>query len=101
MLVVCLKKENIDFVYYGGYYLEMGQMLCQVCFVGLKIQFMGLEGVGNVLLLNIVGDVVEGMLVIMLKCYDQDLVNQGIVDVLKVDKKDLFGFYVWIIYVVV
>lgn len=62
---------------------------------------MGLEGVGNVLLLNIVGDVVEGMLVIMLKCYDQDLVNQGIVDVLKVDKKDLFGFYVWIIYVVV
>lgn len=79
----------------------MGQMLCQVCFVGLKIQFMGLEGVGNVLLLNIVGDVVEGMLVIMLKCYDQDLVNQGIVDVLKVDKKDLFGFYVWIIYVVV
>lgn len=62
---------------------------------------MGLEGVGNVLLFNIVGGVVEGMLVMMLKCYDQDLVNKVIVEVLKVDKKDFSGLYVWIIYVVV
>lgn len=31
---------------------------------------MGSEGVGNASLSNIVGDVVEGMLVIMLKRYD-------------------------------
>ncbi|XPE25057.1 ABC transporter substrate-binding protein [Shigella sonnei] len=28
-LIARLKKENIDFVYYGGYYPEMGQMLRQ------------------------------------------------------------------------
>ncbi len=43
---VRLKKKNIDFVYYGGYYPEMGQMLRQARSVGLKTQFMGPEGVG-------------------------------------------------------
>ncbi len=28
-LVARLKKENIDFVYYGGYHPEMGQILRQ------------------------------------------------------------------------
>ncbi|MDU5909655.1 MAG: ABC transporter substrate-binding protein, partial [Escherichia coli] len=35
-LIARLKKENIDFVYYGGYYPEMGQMLRQARSVGLK-----------------------------------------------------------------
>ncbi len=33
-LLARLKKENIDFVYYGGYYPEMGQMLRQARSVG-------------------------------------------------------------------
>lgn len=45
-LLARLKKENIDFVYYGGYYPEMGQMLRQARSVGLKTVFMGPEGVG-------------------------------------------------------
>jgi ABC-type branched-subunit amino acid transport system substrate-binding protein len=40
-LIARLQKENIDFVYYGGYYPEMGQMLRQARSVGLKTQFMG------------------------------------------------------------
>lgn len=40
-LVARLKKENIDFVYYGGYHPEMGQILRQSRAAGLKTQFMG------------------------------------------------------------
>ncbi|MDU4365935.1 MAG: ABC transporter substrate-binding protein [Klebsiella oxytoca] len=39
-LVARLKKENIDFVYYGGYHPEMGQILRQSRAAGLKTQFM-------------------------------------------------------------
>lgn len=54
-LIARLQKENIDFVYYGGYYPEMGQMLRQARANGLKTQFMGPEGVGNASLSNIAG----------------------------------------------
>lgn len=62
-LVARLKKENIDFVYYGGYHPEMGQILRQSRAAGLKTQFMGPEGVANVSLSNIAGASAEGMLV--------------------------------------
>ncbi|WP_312204175.1 ABC transporter substrate-binding protein, partial [Mixta calida] len=52
-LVARLKKENIDFVYFGGYYPEMGQIVRQARAAGLKTQFMGPEGVGNASLSNI------------------------------------------------
>ena len=100
-LIARLKKENIDFVYYGGYYPEMGQMLRQARSVGLNTQFMGPEGVGNASLSNIAGDAAEGMLVTMPKRYDQDPANKAIVDALKADKKDPTGPYVWITYAAV
>ncbi len=62
-LVARLKKENIDFVYYGGYHPEMGQILRQARAAGLKTQFMGPEGVANVSLSNIAGESAEGLLV--------------------------------------
>ena len=96
-----LQKENIDFVYYGGYYPEMGQMLRQARGIGLKTQFMGPEGVGNASLSNIAGDAGEGMLVTMPKRYDQEDSNKTIVDALKADKKDASGPYVWITYAAV
>lgn len=100
-LVARLQKENIDFVYYGGYYPEMGQILRQARAVGLKTQFMGPEGVGNTSLSNIAGDAGEGMLVTMPKRYDQDPSNKGIVDALVAEKKDPSGPYVWITYAAV
>jgi len=100
-LVARLQKENIDFVYYGGYYPEMGQILRQARSVGLKTQFMGPEGVGNASLSNIAGAAGEGMLVTMPKRYDQDPANKGIVDALKAEKKDPSGPYVWITYAAV
>ena len=100
-LVARLQKENIDFVYYGGYYPEMGQILRQARAVGLKTQFMGPEGVGNASLSNIAGAAGEGMLVTMPKRYDQDPANKAIVDELKAEKKDPSGPYVWITYAAV
>ena len=96
-----LKKENIDFVYYGGYYPEMGQMLRQARATGLKTQFMGPEGVGNASLSNIAGNAGEGMLVTMPKRYDQEPANQNVVAALKAEKKDPSGPYVWITYAAV
>lgn len=97
-LVDRLKKENIDFVYFGGYYPEMGQILRQARTAGLKAQFMGPEGVGNSSLSNIAGDASEGMLVTLPKRYDQVAANQPIVDALKAKKLDPTGPFVWTTY---
>ncbi|EOU1338557.1 branched-chain amino acid ABC transporter substrate-binding protein [Cronobacter malonaticus] len=97
-LVAHLKKENIDFVYYGGYHPEMGQILRQARSAGLKTQFMGPEGVANVSLSNIAGDSAEGMLVTKPKNYDQVPANKPIVDAIKAKKQDPSGAFVWTTY---
>ena len=97
-LVARLKKENIDFVYFGGYYPEMGQILRQARAAGLKTQFMGPEGVGNSSLSNIAGAASEGMLVTLPKRYDQVPANKAIVDALKAKKQDPTGPFVWTTY---
>ncbi len=97
-LVARLKKENVDFVYFGGYYPEMGQILRQSRAAGLKTQFMGPEGVGNSSLSNIAGAASEGMLVTLPKRYDQVPANKTIVDALKAKKQDPTGPFVWTTY---
>ncbi|STC77298.1 Leucine-specific transport system [Escherichia coli] len=86
-LIARLKKENIDFVYYGGYYPEMGQMLRQARSVGLKTQFMGPEGVVMRHCRTLPVMPLKACWSTMPKRYDQDPTNQGIVDALKADKK--------------
>ena len=88
-LVARLKKENIDFVYYGGYHPEMGQILRQARAAGLKTQFMGPEGVANVSLSNIAGESAEGLLVTKPKNYDQVPANKPIVDAIKAKSPDV------------
>ncbi len=97
-LVARLKKENIDFVYFGGYHPEMGQILRQARAAGLKTQFMGPEGVANVSLSNIAGAAAEGMLVTKPKNYDQVPANKPIVDAIKAKKQDPSGAFVWTTY---
>lgn len=97
-LVARLKKENIDFVYYGGYHPELGQILRQARAAGLKTQFMGPEGVANVSLSNIAGESSEGILVTKLKNYDQVPANKPIVDAIKAKKQDPSGAFVWTTY---
>ncbi|XPE45796.1 ABC transporter substrate-binding protein [Shigella flexneri] len=69
-LIARLQKENIDFVYYGGYYPEMGQMLRRARATGLKTQFMGPRAWATPLC-QTSPDAAEGMLVTMPKRYDQ------------------------------
>lgn len=97
-LVARLKKENVDFVYFGGYYPEMGQILRQSKQAGLNAKFMGPEGVGNSSLSNIAGAASEGMLVTLPKRYDQVPANKPIVDALKAAKQDPTGPFVWTTY---
>ncbi|MBS9430083.1 branched-chain amino acid ABC transporter substrate-binding protein [Photorhabdus akhurstii] len=97
-LVARLKKENVDFVYFGGYYPEMGQILRQAKQSGLNIRFMGPEGVGNSSLSNIAGAASEGMLVTLPKRYDQVPVNKAIVEAIKGKKNDPTGPFVWTTY---
>lgn len=97
-LIARLKKENVDFVYFGGYYPEMGQIVRQARAAGLKTQFMGPEGVGNASLSNIAGAASEGMFVTLPKRYDQVPANQPIVDALKAKKEDPTGPFVWTTY---
>ena len=97
-LIARLKKENIDFVYYGGYHPEMGQILRQARAAGLKTQFMGPEGVANVSLSNIAGESAEGLLVTKPKNYDQVPANKPIVDAIKAKKQDPSGAFVWTTY---
>jgi len=97
-LVARLKKENVDFVYFGGYHPEMGQILRQARAAGLTTQFMGPEGVGNSSLSNIAGAASEGMLVTLPKRYDQVSANQPIVDAIKAKKQDYTGPFVWTTY---
>ncbi|WJV53794.1 branched-chain amino acid ABC transporter substrate-binding protein [Prodigiosinella aquatilis] len=97
-LVARLKKDDVDFVYFGGYYPEMGQILRQSRQAGLTAQFMGPEGVGNSSLSNIAGAASEGMLVTLPKRYDQVPANQPIVNELKAKKLDPTGPFVWTTY---
>ncbi|WP_071827962.1 branched-chain amino acid ABC transporter substrate-binding protein, partial [Xenorhabdus nematophila] len=97
-LIARLKKVNVDFVYFGGYYPEMGQILRQAKQAALNIRFMGPEGVGNSSLSNIAGAASEGMLVTLPKRYDQVPVNKAIVDAIKVKKQDPTGPFVWTTY---
>ncbi|PKH23811.1 leucine ABC transporter subunit substrate-binding protein LivK [Enterobacterales bacterium CwR94] len=101
-LVAKLKKENVDFVYYGGYHPELGQILRQAKAAGLKTGFMGPEGVGNATLSNIAGDASEGTLVTLPQRYDQLPENKAIVDAIKANKesnrKDPTGPFVWTTY---
>lgn len=100
-LITRLKKAEVDFVYYGGYYPEMGQMLRQARDAGLTTIFMGPEGVGNVSLSNIAGAASEGMLVTKPKNYDQDPANKEIVQRIKASKRDPSGAFVWTSYAAV
>ncbi|MCP9268615.1 branched-chain amino acid ABC transporter substrate-binding protein [Xenorhabdus sp. XENO-1] len=97
-LVARLKKENVDFVYFGGYYPEMGQILRQAKQAGLTARFMGPEGVGNTSLSNIAGAASEGMLVTLPKRYDQVPANKAVVDAIKAKKQDPIGPFVWTTY---
>ncbi|MGL5729451.1 MAG: branched-chain amino acid ABC transporter substrate-binding protein [Plesiomonas sp.] len=97
-LIAKLKKDQVDFVYYGGYHPELGLILRQAHSAGLKATFMGPEGVGNKEISSIAGAASEGLLVTLPKKYDQDPANLPVVNALKAKNLDSTGPFVWTSY---
>ena len=100
-LIAKLKQAGVDFVYYGGYHPELGLLLRQSAEKGLKVGFMGPEGVGNSEISAIAGPASEGMLVTLPKSFDQDPKNQALVEAFKAKKQDPSGPFVFPAYAAV
>ncbi|MTI12759.1 branched-chain amino acid ABC transporter substrate-binding protein [Sansalvadorimonas verongulae] len=94
-LIAKLQRENVDFVYYGGYHPELGLILRQSAEKGLKAQFMGPEGVGNKDISTIAGAASEGLLVTLPKSFDQDPANKKLVEYISGKGEDASGPFVF------
>ncbi|WP_178124482.1 branched-chain amino acid ABC transporter substrate-binding protein [Spartinivicinus ruber] len=97
-LIAKLKKENVDFIYYGGYHPELGLILRQSAEKGLNVQFMGPEGVGNKDISAIAGKASEGLLVTLPKSFDEDPENAKLVKAFKEKGQDPSGPFVFTAY---
>ncbi len=100
-LIAKLKKENVDFVYYGGYHPELGLILRQSAEKGFGAQFMGPEGIVNADLAKIAGEASEGVLATAPKSFDQNPENQTRVDAIKAKGEDPTGPFVFTAYAAV
>ena len=100
-LIAKLKKEEVDFVYFGGYHPEMGMLLRQSAENKFNARFMGPEGVGNSDISAIAGDASEGMLVTLPKAFDEDPKNAHLVAAFKAKKQDPRGAFVFPAYAAV
>ncbi len=100
-LIAKLKKEDVDFVYFGGYHPEMGMLLRQSAENKFDARFMGPEGVGNSDISAIAGAASEGMLVTLPKAFDTDPKNAHLVEAFKAKKQDPRGAFVFPAYAAV
>ncbi len=100
-LIAKMQKERVDFVYYGGYHPELGQMLRQASEKGFKAQFMGPEGVGNKDISQIAGQASEGLLVTLPPAFDQHAENKSLVEAFKAKNQDPSGAFVMTSYAAV
>ena len=100
-LIAKLKKEDVDFVYFGGYHPEMGMLLRQSAENKFDARFMGPEGVGNSDISAIAGEASEGMLVTLPKAFDEDPKNAHLVEAFKAKKQDPRGAFVFPAYAAV
>ena len=100
-LIAKLKKEGVDFVYYGGYHPELGLILRQSAEKGFKAQFMGPEGIVNDGLAEVAGDATNGVLATAPKAFDQNPVNQARVEGIKKAGEDPTGPFVFTAYAAV
>lgn len=94
-IIAKLKKDNVDFVYYGGYHPELGLILRQSKEKGLNAKFMGPEGVGNDSISQIAQGASEGLLVTLPQAFDQQPENKALVAKFVADKKDPTGPFVF------
>jgi len=94
-LIAKLKRNNIDFVYYGGYHPELGLILRQSREKGFDVPFMGPEGVVNSDLAAIAGEAMEGVLATAPKSFDQNPENSALTEAFKARNEDPSGPFVF------
>ena len=94
-LVAKLKRNDIDFVYYGGYHPELGLILRQSREKGFDAPFMGPEGVVNSDLAAIAGTAMEGVLATAPKSFDQNPENAALVEAFEARDEDSSGPFVF------
>jgi len=92
-VITKIRSSGADFVYYGGYHPEMGLLLRQGAEQGLKVKFMGPEGVGNPDINAIAGNAVEGMLLTLPADFTQDPANADIVKAFEEKKRNAGGAF--------
>ena len=100
-LIARLRQAGVDFVYYGGYHPELGLLLRQSAEKGLKVRFMGPEGVGNSEISAIAGQAAGGMLVTLPMAFDQAPQNQALTEAFRRRKQDPSGPFVFTAYAAV
>lgn len=93
-LITKMKKEGVDFVYYGGYHPELGLLLRQSREQGFDAGYMGPEGVGNKDISAIAGPASEGLLVTLPADFSTDPANAALVKAFKDKNEDSSGPFV-------
>ncbi len=92
-VITKLKANKVDFVFFGGYYPEMGLLLRQAKEQGLKTQFMGPEGTFNQDLIDIAGPAVDGMMFTFPADFSERPENQGVVEAFKKANRSANGAF--------
>ena len=93
-LITKMKKDGVDFVYYGGYHPELGLLLRQSKEQGFDAKYMGPEGVGNKDISAIAGPASEGLLVTLPADFSADPANAALVKAFKDKNEDPSGPFV-------
>ncbi|MFT6916990.1 MAG: branched-chain amino acid transport system substrate-binding protein [Motiliproteus sp.] len=94
-LIGKMKRDDVDFVYYGGYHPELGLILRQSAEKGFDAQFMGPEGVGNPDITAIAGEASEGLLVTLPDSFEKDPKNAALVAAFEANDEDPSGAFVF------
>lgn len=93
-LITKMKKDAIDFVYWGGYHPEIGLIIRQGADQGFKPQYMGADGVDNPDLFAIAGKAAEGIFATVPKNFADDPKNAELIEAFKKAGKDPSGPFV-------
>ncbi|MDZ7622757.1 MAG: branched-chain amino acid ABC transporter substrate-binding protein [Candidatus Competibacteraceae bacterium] len=93
-LITKMKRDNVDFVYYGGYHPELGLLLRQSREQGFDAGYMGPEGVGNKDISAIAGPASEGLLVTLPADFSTDPANADLVKAFQDKNQDPTGPFV-------
>lgn len=91
-LISRLKNQNIDLLYFGGYYTEGGLIIRQLRDQGLSTQVIGADGLANAELGQIVGEGVAGTLLTFAPDPAKDPNAKAIVASLQARNIDPTGF---------